>query len=44
MICNDVLILSDLFDAPYRKDRSNHGSGLLVYINSDHPQKKAGLG
>ena len=37
-IMNDSLFLSDSFDEPYRKDRTNHGGGggggLLVYINS----------
>ena len=41
-ISTDVLILFDLFDSPYRKDRSNRGGGLLVYINSEliHTRKR----
>ena len=34
-ISNDQLFLSDTFDQPYRKDRTNHCGGLLVYLNSD---------
>ncbi|MCG8094922.1 MAG: endonuclease/exonuclease/phosphatase family protein [Candidatus Thiodiazotropha endolucinida] len=33
-ITNDTLLLSDTFNEPYRRDRTNHGGGLLVYINS----------
>ena len=29
------LYLSDSFDEPYRKDRTNHGGGILVYLNKD---------
>ena len=29
------LLLSQTFDIPYRKDRTNHGGGILVYINND---------
>ncbi|MCG8095193.1 MAG: hypothetical protein JAZ17_16505 [Candidatus Thiodiazotropha endolucinida] len=34
-ISNDALFLSDIFDEPYRKDRSNHGGGVMVYLNSN---------
>ena len=34
-ILSDSLILTDKFDAPYRKDRSNHGGGLLVYLSHE---------
>ena len=34
-ISNDQLLLSDTFDQPYRKYRTNHGGGLLVYLNLD---------
>ena len=27
-------IILDNFNVPYRKDRSNHGGGLLMYFNS----------
>ena len=29
------LNLGDKFDIPYRKDRTNHGGGLLVYLNKN---------
>ena len=35
-ITNDSQALSELFDVPYRKDRSNHGGGLLVYIKTQN--------
>ena len=28
-------LLRDTFDQPYGKDRTNHGGGLLIYLNSD---------
>ncbi|MCG8048002.1 MAG: endonuclease/exonuclease/phosphatase family protein [Candidatus Thiodiazotropha taylori] len=31
----EALLLSDNFDIPYRKDRTNHGGGVMVYINSE---------
>ncbi|MCG7875001.1 MAG: endonuclease/exonuclease/phosphatase family protein [Candidatus Thiodiazotropha endolucinida] len=31
----DALLLSDNFDSPYRRDRTNHGGGVMVYINSE---------
>ena len=34
-ITSDSLVLSELFDTPHRKVRSNHGGGPLVYINSE---------
>ena len=34
-IATESLLLSDLSDIPYRKDRTNHGGGLLVYLNSE---------
>ena len=35
IITNDFLDLSDSFDEPYRKDRTSHGGGILVYLNKD---------
>ena len=32
---NIQLNLGDMFDIPYRKDRTNHGGGLLVYLNKN---------
>ena len=31
---NDVLLVQN-YNSPYRKDRTNHGGGLLVYIDSN---------
>lgn len=31
----DSLFLSLSYDEPYRKDRTNHGGGILVYISTD---------
>ena len=39
-ILSDSLILTDKFDAPYRKDRSNHGGGLLVYLSHELVHKR----
>ena len=33
-ISNELLLLSDTFDEPYRKDRTNHGGGVMIYLNS----------
>ena len=33
-ISNEFLLLSDTFDEPYRKDRTNHGGGVMIYLNS----------
>ena len=33
-ISNELLFLSDTFDEPYRKDRTNHGGGVMFYLNS----------
>ena len=30
----EMLFLSNLYSAPYRKDRTNHGGGVLAYLNS----------
>ena len=32
---NSNLSLGDKFDEPYRKDRTNHGGGLLVYLDKN---------
>ena len=40
---NDSLLLSDFFDAPNRKDRSDHGAIILFKLRT-HPYKKAGPG
>ena len=29
------LIIGSAYDEPYRKDRTNHGGGLLLYLNSE---------
>ena len=34
-ITQDNLFLSQTFDQPYRRDRTNHGGGILVYVNND---------
>jgi len=34
-ILDSELHLSSVFDAPYRKDRTNHGGGILLYTNKD---------
>ena len=39
-ILSDSLILTDKFDAPYRRDRSNHGGGLLVYLSHELVHKR----
>ena len=33
-VSTDILFLSSTFSTPYRKDRTNHGGGLLAYLNS----------
>ena len=33
-ISNDAILLQS-YDTPYRKDRTNHGGGILVYLNED---------
>ena len=33
-VSNEFLFLSDTFDRPYRKDRTNHGGGVMIYLNS----------
>ena len=39
-ILSHSLILTSKFDAPYRKDRSNHGGGLLVYLSHELVHKR----
>ena len=34
-IDSSSLKLSDVYDVPYRKDRTNHGGGILVYLNKN---------
>ena len=29
------LIMSSKYDIPYRKDRTNHGGGLLMYLSCE---------
>ena len=29
------LLLSDVYDAPYRKDSTNHAGGILMYLNKN---------
>ena len=33
-VCNDDILIEN-YDKPYRKDRTCHGGGLLIYINSN---------
>ena len=33
-ILSDAIILTDKFDVPYRKERTNHGEELLIYFIS----------
>ena len=30
----DTILLSDSYDTPYRKDRTNHGGGILTYVSN----------
>ena len=32
-ITTEYLIMSSKYDIPYRKDRTNHGGGLLMYLS-----------
>ena len=32
---SESLLLPDGYDSPYRKDRTNHGGGILVYMNKN---------
>ena len=34
-ISNDNLLLPGAYDEPYRKDSTNHGGGLLFYLNTE---------
>ena len=34
-INTNSLLLSDVYDSPYRKDRTNHGGGILIYLNKN---------
>ena len=34
-IDSNSLSLSNAYDAPYRKDRTNHGGGLLIYLSTN---------
>ena len=34
-ILDNEIHLTSVFDVPYRKDRTNHGGGILLYINKD---------
>ena len=40
LIFYQTLILTDKSDAPYRKDRPNHGEGLLVYLSHELVHKR----
>ena len=33
-VCNDDIMIEN-YDKPYRKDRTCHGGGLLIYINNN---------
>ena len=35
LVCIDDLVLSEKYDYPYRKDRTNHGGGILVYVSKN---------
>ena len=35
LVANCDILISDKFDPPYRKDRTNHGGGLLVYLSKN---------
>ena len=35
LVTNDDILISDKFDCPYRKDRTNHGGGILVYLSKN---------
>ena len=37
---DESLFLSNAYDHHYRKDRSNHGGGILVYLSSDLVHKR----
>ena len=39
-ILSDDIILTDKFDVPYRKDRTNHGGRLLIIYLSHEPVYK----
>ena len=34
-ISTESLIMSSKYDIPYRKDRTNHGGGLLMYLSRE---------
>ena len=34
-ISTESLIMSSKYDIPYRKDRTNHGGGLLMYLSCE---------
>ena len=34
-ITTESLIMSSKYDIPYRKDRTNHGCGLLMYLSCE---------
>ena len=34
-ITTESLIMSSKYDIPYRKDRTNHGGGLLMYLSCE---------
>ena len=33
-VSTEMLFLSNAYSTPYRKDRTNHGGGILAYLNS----------
>ena len=37
---NSNILLTNEFSVPYRKDRTNHGGGILVYINNNLLHKR----
>ena len=36
----DTILLSDCYDTPYRKDRTNHGGGILTYVSNQIIHKR----
>ena len=39
-ITTESLIMSSKYDIPYRKDRTNHGRGLLMHLSCGHAQTR----
>ena len=39
-ITTESLIMSSKYDIPYRKDRTNHGGGLLMHLSCGHAKTR----